>query len=106
MKPERETKLGGPAFPDEILEKHPELGFYDFTPNSIRWLEVPGMVQMVLGTFVPGKGWLVTKRGVIYGGRHGPPPLIADDVDKVVEHLLPELRSGIRAMKKKIVDEA
>lgn len=101
----RETKLGGSGYPPEVLAQHPELGAYEMTPASMRWPEIPGMVQMVLATFVPDKGWLVTKRSAIYGGRHGRPPLIEDTEGAIVDVMAPELRSGIRAMKARLARE-
>lgn len=74
-------------------------------PWGVNWPESPKLVQMTLAVYIPGKGWLTTKRGIIYGGRHGEPPLIDFDVDVIVERLTPELRSGIRAMKHRLENE-
>ncbi|HEX5016488.1 MAG TPA: hypothetical protein VFX15_02750 [Actinomycetes bacterium] len=73
-------------------------------PNEVSWPEVPGMIQMTLATFVPGKGWLTTKRSMIYGGRHGEPPMI-DDIEKAHEIMSHELRTGLRAMKHRLDQE-
>jgi hypothetical protein len=100
------TKLAGSAFPEEVLEEHPELGSYVFSPSAMRYPEVPGMIQMVVASFIPDKGWLVTKRSIIYGGRHGPPPLIYDDEEKILGIMTHELRSAIRAMKHRFHREA
>jgi hypothetical protein len=99
------TKLAGSAYPDEVLEQFPELALYGFTPASMSWPEAPGMVQMTIASFIPNKGWLVTKRSMLYGGRHGPPPLIDDDEDKILEIMTHELRSCIRAMKQRLARE-
>ena len=99
---EEETKLAGPAYPPEILEKHPELGQYVHGPYAVGWPEIPGMVQMTLAVFVPNRGWLTTKRSVIYGGRHGPPPMIDDDAEEIENIMRHELRSGLRAMKERL----
>lgn len=72
------------------------------SPPTFRASRTPGLVQMVLVTYVPGKGWLATRRGAIYGGHHGRPPLIEDSLERVMEVMTVELRSGIRAMQHRV----
>ena len=78
---------------------------WDNQPGQ-RWVEAPGLIQMETGIFVPDHGWLTSKRSVIYGGRHGPAPMITADIDTVMGIMVPELRSCIRAIKHRLVEGA
>lgn len=79
---------------DQVAERH-------LDPSFSSWPEIPGMIQMVLATFVPTRGWLTTKRSVIYGGHHGEPPMITKP-EKAFEIMQVELRSGLIAMKHRL----
>lgn len=60
---------------------------------------VPGLFQMVLAVYDRERGWITTKRSIIYGGRHGDAPWVdlpLEDIEKVMSI---ELRTGIRAIK-------
>lgn len=62
----------------------------------------PERLQMVLTAFIPGRGWLTTRRGTIYGGRHPREPLITDDEELLVRDMTIELRGSIRAMQHRL----
>ena len=70
------------------------------------WVEAPGLIQMETGIFVPTHGWLTSKRSVIYGGRHGPAPMIDDGIDTIMDIMVPELRSCIRAIQHRLREGA
>jgi hypothetical protein len=55
------------------------------------------MIQVRLAVFVPGKGLLETRRGLIYGGRHGPAPMIEDEASD--ETILLETKTALRALR-------
>jgi hypothetical protein len=70
-----------------------------YPPPNVHWLEVPGVVQVVIAAYDPERGWVSTKRGMLYGGHHGEPPLIGQPIEKVLEIVDREVHSGVRAIK-------
>jgi hypothetical protein len=82
--------MADPAF-EEITAANGELSYnpYGFRPFH-------GQVQMVMGVWDEQRGWLTTRRSMIYGGRHGEPPMIErDDAVSIIES---EAGNGFRAM--------
>lgn len=63
------------------------------------WLKVHGMIQIAMVVYDEERGWLITKRGAIYGGRHGEAPMIAGDLPVLERIIGVEIRSGLRALK-------
>lgn len=64
---------------------------------------IVGLVQVLMAVWVPGKGYLITKRSIIYGGRHGDPPLIMDQASwPIVES---EVRGGLRTLAHRYEEE-
>lgn len=62
-------------------------------------LKIHGMVQVVMFVWCEDRGeWLHTRRGVIYGGRHGEPPMLEQPIEKLETTVLTEVRGGLRAL--------
>lgn len=68
------------------------------SPNDPPWEEVDGLIQARVSVFVAGKGWLTSRRSLIYGGRHGEPPMIIgpESSDDIV---LMEVKTMLRALR-------
>lgn len=64
------------------------------------FVRVHGMIQVLMAVWDEERGWLTTKRGVIYGGRHGEPPMIEDQPEKIAAIIQPEVATGLRALQK------
>jgi len=68
-------------------------------PSQMSWPEIDGMVQVVMAVYVKGEGWLWTRRGMIYGGRHGEPPTIEKPEEALFDIVALEVKTGLRAMR-------
>lgn len=70
-----------------------------------RFVETPGLVQMLMAVWVPGKGWLVAKRSMIYGGRHGEAPMVDGDLSVLEQAVAIEAKTGLRAIQSRLKRE-
>lgn len=69
----------------------------DATFEAVGFHPLPGAIQILMAVYIPGKGYLATRRGMIYGGRHGEPPMVSDP-DKAWEIAAVEVQGGLRAL--------
>lgn len=56
-------------------------------------------IQVVIVCWIEGKGWLATRRGLVYGGRHGEPPTIDMSLGEMHPIVHQQVDNGLRAMK-------
>lgn len=69
----------------------------DAVLEAIGFKPIPGMIQSVHVVYVEGRGYLVNRRSIIYGGHHGDAPFL-DDPQKAVEIVQRETRAAIHAL--------
>jgi len=91
-----------PGFLDDTEDIHAEVATdAAFTSSPFPGLEVPFMVQAYLAMWVPGRGWLMTRRGVSHFPRE---PLEPGEPTELTA-LIWEIRLGYRALLHKLEQE-
>lgn len=76
----------------------PEPYDLDVLPTFDPLKPFPNQIVMVMAAWIPDHGWLVTRRGMIYGGKHGQPPLLDLPWDELKEIVAREATSSARAI--------
>lgn len=84
----------------------------DFVPTArdealetVGFRRVPGAIQILTAVWIPGKGYLASKRSMIYGGHHGEQPMITD-LDKAEAIVGLEVRGSLRALAHRYAEES